>query len=381
MVGRPPRNDAGVGRLPRHFTGRINECGSDEVRGWEVKLLKFKEWVTLEEAVRHLSQMFEDEVYESDVLRLALDGHLTLSVNFVNGSQARRARVIPVHQALMNVYTREPLEGPSLGLKAMGVTLDDIDQLPEEIQAGLKDGTLVLTPRGDTLNEDEVIQYDEKINSIWGVHDIPMIGAERLDIEHAYQGMTGGPELTAVNLTGAFVGSIRGELYQLQESFDSNEYQKGSQASLENIKDLIKTRKLGDKEAKKLLDEHREDRKQFLQKVDSQPRENNYYPAGGLPQDAPIVVRTAALRDLIERAADTDTSTAPSGHYVSDNLTLLNLAARQFWSNADPEDAGTHPREADVVEWLTKRNLSQRLAKAAASIIRPSWAAKGRRPD
>ena len=48
------------------------------------KLLKLREWLTVPEAAGHLSILFGEDVTEADVLRLALDGHLTLSVNFVN---------------------------------------------------------------------------------------------------------------------------------------------------------------------------------------------------------------------------------------------------------------------------------------------------------
>ena len=52
------------------------------------KLLKLKEWLTVPEAARHLSALFEEELGEADVLRLALDGHLMLSIFFVNAVPA-----------------------------------------------------------------------------------------------------------------------------------------------------------------------------------------------------------------------------------------------------------------------------------------------------
>jgi hypothetical protein len=48
------------------------------------KLFKLKNWLTIEEAAKYLSNAFTELVTESDVLRLALDGRLKLSVNFVN---------------------------------------------------------------------------------------------------------------------------------------------------------------------------------------------------------------------------------------------------------------------------------------------------------
>ncbi len=59
------------------------------------KLFQLKEWLTVPEAARHLSIIFDEDVSEADVLRLSLDGHLKLSVNFVNYAQARRGKVVP----------------------------------------------------------------------------------------------------------------------------------------------------------------------------------------------------------------------------------------------------------------------------------------------
>lgn len=44
-------------------------------------LYRLKKWLTVPDAAAHLSIAFGEEVTEADVLRLGLDGHLTLSVN------------------------------------------------------------------------------------------------------------------------------------------------------------------------------------------------------------------------------------------------------------------------------------------------------------
>ena len=58
------------------------------------KLFKLKEWLTVLDAAKHLSVVFGEEVTEADVLRLALDGHLKLSVNFVNHTVAKKGRIV-----------------------------------------------------------------------------------------------------------------------------------------------------------------------------------------------------------------------------------------------------------------------------------------------
>ena len=47
-------------------------------------LYKLREWLTVPDAAAHLSIVFGEEVTEADVMRLGLDGHLTLSISLVN---------------------------------------------------------------------------------------------------------------------------------------------------------------------------------------------------------------------------------------------------------------------------------------------------------
>ena len=63
------------------------------------KLLKLKDWLTVPDAARHFSILFGDDVSEADVLRFALDGHLTLSVHFVNHATAQCGKIIPLADA------------------------------------------------------------------------------------------------------------------------------------------------------------------------------------------------------------------------------------------------------------------------------------------
>jgi len=68
-----------------------------------------------------------------------------------------------------------------------------------------------------------------------------------------------------------------------------------------------------------------------------------------------------------------------AGNHISKDLILLNRAAKEFWSTADPDDKATHPTNDEVTEWLKQQGMSQNSAEQGATIIRPEWAAKGRR--
>jgi hypothetical protein len=180
-------------------------------------------------------------------------------------------------------------------------------------------------------------------------------------------------------LDGTFVDGPDGQICQLQESFDENEYQSGSSAALERLERHIAENNIEGTEAESPLNRHKEQRKEFLEKRRTQPAKNNYFPARGLPKDAVIVVRTEALREFESQSND---EPLPSSHaHVSDKLARMNQASTKFWSNADRDDRGTHPDNAKVAAWLVEQGFSSTLADKAATIIRPEWAPTGRKPE
>jgi hypothetical protein len=74
-------------------------------------------------------------------------------------------------------------------------------------------------------------------------------------------------------------------------------------------------------------------------------------------------------------------SHASSREGTSDKLALLNQASTRFWSNATRDDPSTQPENATVIQWLVERGYTESLAQKAATIVRPEWAVKGRKPD
>jgi len=196
------------------------------------KLFKLKRWLSVVDAAEHLARAFGEKVTESDVLRFALDGELTLSVFLVNG-----AFVSPCLK--VNIEEIEWDEVPSLDGKA----------------------TLKIL-RGGRVWQDEMgtFQVQEKIIELDAdVFTLPMTGGERVDVEYRYQLLTGGPERTAVTLDGVLVASDDGQMFQIQ------------------------TRRAC-KEPDSWLTLFHPD---------------GFHPAGALPEDGVLVVRTDALTKFI----------------------------------------------------------------------------------
>ena len=269
------------------------------------KLLKFKKWVTVPEAARHLSTTFEEEIHESDVLQLAFDRHLKLSVYFVNHTNARCGNIVPLEEAQWRVF-------PTLIPAAVA-------ELPKEPPANLKHLpkymaawnawkkipkkeriNFTISPKSLCIPGGRFLNLEEAVKSIEGVWDLSMIGSELLDIEHAFHQLTGGPALTLVCLDGTFVERPNNVMCQLQSDFDDNEYQAGSRAALKQLKQYIAENNIAGPAALALVADHAEKREKLLETRKSRPPSNKYFPAGGLPPDAIMVVRSEALKEFVD---------------------------------------------------------------------------------
>lgn len=236
-------------------------------------LLRLQQWVTVDDAARHVSDAFSERVTRTDILRLALAGELKLSVYLVNHAHAR------------------------VGKWVYGELDHIIDALPDEHLNSQSKAAL------KKFFSKPTYELEKNIVVINGVWDLSMLGAEKLDIEHEYQMLTGGPEVTLVAIDGVFLERPGGVMCQIQESFDNNEFQQGSIAQLAIIDAKIASENLDKDKARELLEKHAKDREEYLRKKSEKDRSEDWFPAGGLPKDAVLVVKTEALLQFIEKAS------------------------------------------------------------------------------
>lgn len=232
------------------------------------KLLKLLKWVTVPEAARHLSIAIGEPVSEADVFQLAIDKQIVLSINFVNGAKARRGWMVPIEEA------RTAPGLPIPGKPQYQVILGEV----------MPDNKNVLEIKGELV-------------TLWGVFDLPMLGAERLDVQHRLQTLTNGPEVTTVVLAGAFVVDGEGVHFQLQDHF-----RRKAAPSLDGAERPARDR-------------------------------DDYFPAGGVPNDAVFVVRTDELmRFQASLSANDDSSPKELSTRESDTLLklLIGMAVRAY---------------------------------------------------
>lgn len=251
------------------------------------KLLKLRQWLTLDEAIVHLSSVLGEAVTEADLYRLSLDGYLVLSVNLVNHAQGRMGKLVTTDEVTFVPF--------------------DNSFLPGFIREQSDNSNIAVPSKGEIRVSDNLWAcLESDVVPISGVWDLSMLGAEKLDIEHYYQQLTSGLEVTLTALDGVFVKS--GEIIcQLQESFDDNEFVEGSRAVGKALEERIKTHNISDEEAEILRSDYKEQRAKYIERFGFSSA--NCYPAGGLASvDSVLVVKVDELTRFIQSLSDSEDS-------------------------------------------------------------------------
>ncbi len=264
------------------------------------QLFKLREWLTLDEAAAHISNVLGEPATIADLYRFALDGHLTLSVDFVNYAEARKGKLVKTEEVAFDfiecsIVTKEKLFKPFW--------------MPRNYEIRVSD--------------DDWIALEKPVITIKGVWDLPMIGAEKLDIEHDYQQLTSGLEVTLVAIDGTFVQ--KGDVVcQLQTDFDDNECLQGSKAQQKVMESHITIHEVNKDEANKLREKFKADRKKYLKERKIKPKEDNYFPSGGLAEhDNSLVIRTKEITRFIQSLEDTPASEKPLTSKERNSLLVL----------------------------------------------------------
>jgi hypothetical protein len=205
------------------------------------KLSTLKEWFTISDAAKHLTKKLDEEVNEADVLKLGIDRHLTLSVYFVNSTYGAIGRI--EEQSERRRILHEIFE------ELRPLELTEIEMMDKRMT--------LLRERAGEAEKVNIVQLE-------GVWDLSMIGGEVLDVEHAQMQLIGGPDVTSVCIDGSFVQNLDGIIYELKTRFDEKSVRK-------------------------------------QRGIPGHKREDEFHPAGGLPEDSVLVVRPDELNAFVTR--------------------------------------------------------------------------------
>ena len=201
--------------------------------------------MTLDDACQYLSLALNEPVKKSDLFQLALDGNLILSVHLINTAKALIGKLIPKSEA--NTFK---LSGP----------------FSEEMTKTFGPNVKLDYLEGVNYSEELQLILEDKIYTIDDIWDLPLVGNETYDIAHLFQCETGGPSVDTVSMDGTFLinDTDQGKVVaQLQERFEAD----------------------------------------FIKEMDpDRPFHSpqNYFPAGKLPDDCSIIVRTKNLTALLK---------------------------------------------------------------------------------
>jgi len=263
MLGLNPEN--------QHIrVGRVERFGGVGVKG--NRLLKIKKWIGLEEAAERLASIVEERISVLDLIELGLSQDITLSVRLPYGEKfVGRETVyetLPIAERLLEMFLfRKSCMGGKLDFS---ITKEDaVTVHKEEFEAYLQeeyDQFRKKLPRNDAdkltlesylstcrYGHYKYVAEPSYLDEV--IYDLPMIGAEVLDVERIYSINKGYEPGELINIDGTFIQGEDGRLFNLMDAFDVKK--RGSR-----IFDL---------------------------------ESENYYPAGGLPVNSEIGMRPENL--------------------------------------------------------------------------------------
>ena len=292
------------------------------------KLFSLKEWLTIDDAARHLSNVLGEDVTNADVLRLGLDGRLRLSIQFVNHTKGRCGKVVTWNETDWRLAPEPNFTGNEKMEQDVPGLTDQCRPNPPKLQALYDE--ICESERGKycrrllnlIIDDERFLVLSDDLTVLEGVWDLPMIGNELRHVESKYHDLTGGPRAEPGGFfAGAFVEGLDGQICQIQKRRDNNKLQSGLKAELEDLEhdsaQMMVLDPLKDWAADEEALPHRagENRKKFMD--EGKARLATYYPAGALPEDAVIVVRTEALRDF-EQTLNSAPAAKPEGYLNHD---------------------------------------------------------------
>ncbi|WP_143703971.1 MULTISPECIES: hypothetical protein [Luteimonas] len=223
--------------------------------------------MTVEEVAERLTMLADEPIKVADILALALDGHVVLTVNIVNGQSAKLGKLVPKESATFRLVPLPGQDGSKKIPDLAGFPVDGDRQQQDawcKTNEKLLDG-LALIPNAQFIGEGGWYEFPPVISVIRGLWDLTMEGGERLDVIHSLQFEAGGGSVTDVNLEGVLLKDPNSDTVAwLHTHFSENEFCKDGN-----------------------------DRNKYPYGTES-----SYFPSGGLSEDMPLVIRSAEFSKL-----------------------------------------------------------------------------------
>jgi hypothetical protein len=268
------------------------------------KLFNLKEWLTVADSARHLTIVFGEDVTEADVLRLALEEKLPISVYFPRPTYAR--------QLIEETYTGFESVGGEI-LLASDV-LPRTDEYIYKTHTNICGEPFVVTYREIPENSTAYVATDSVVK-VLGLWNIYMNFGQRAEIDRQYQKLIGANVLPPDNESNLYISNLSGDLFELVISYEESKYF---------------------------------DKKEFAKNPVAYGK--HYLPLEELPSDSYFVIRTDSLRDF--EASINGTSTSPEKPLSPNerNSLLTIIAALCDCSAIKYQDRGAAAKIVKITE-------------------------------
>ncbi|QBH98443.1 hypothetical protein EKN56_19835 [Limnobaculum zhutongyuii] len=260
------------------------------------KLLKVKKWVDLNEAASRLSIALNEPVNALDLLELALDGELVLSVKFPFDKKYVAKKMWEIHTP-MGERMRKLF---SFSCFFSGKDENDVNYIEKENEYLIaKHKEFLEKSHGCELSEEQKT-FDYYCNSVqmveWKygeidyleeqIYELSMLGSESIDIMWLIQANKNKEMDELTNLDGVILRDNDGILYNLQEKFDEKYINKNrDDEALDPLDKLNKIFKLNG---------------------------SHYFPAGGLPSGCEIGMSPANMSKFEARLSEDESAFSES---------------------------------------------------------------------
>lgn len=177
------------------------------------KLFKLKSFVTIDQAAIHLSTMLKEPVNESDLLQLALEGKITLSINLLNREMVHIGKSVDKQIARKKIYPMGlQIDQPIISVENMTPDIKEIidslcftesgyhvdpktsnKKLIEVLSVFYPNGICRIALEGKPIpHTDLVLCIDRSLTQTTsGLWDIPIIGSGMAAIEIMYAELLG----------------------------------------------------------------------------------------------------------------------------------------------------------------------------------------------
>lgn len=332
------------------------------------KLYSLKEWLTLDDAASHLATVLSEKVTTADILQLAIQKRIKLSVNLLSGAYANKGTIRNIYEAqfmltpsgtsLSWLKDDEPATSLEKKLRSLGlVKIGDIPRLDEEIRSAVHDHRVQAIHIGESISDSEIVEFDKGVQVLNGIYDLPMLSAEKMLIEEIYYSKVGGPAIDPWSLEGVWL-ERDGHIYRLCERManQADHDASGTENSITEWK-------------KRYNDPAR------------------WFPTDRLPDETAIILRRKNLDAFLASLEDSEPEQGRKSNMEEQRaFEVFGLLVELYASQRGPDyHHGSKPKASRIVEDMLNAipddvtNMGDRKLKEHVGAAIKAWEAKKRR--